>query len=180
MLKDRSDLDLIKEVKEKSDSEALTELVHRHTGVYIGVIQRYTYVDEVARQDLIDSKLYGIYQAALSYNPEKGMKFSSYVGECAKYECKTLISDRVHTTEVDENLAEEKIETPDTELCQLIISRAKRSQDRRFVEIFRRRHLLDTKQSWRRIGQDLHLSRQGALDIYNKGVADIRKHLPSK
>jgi hypothetical protein len=97
-----SDIDLIGRIKQSNDSAATRELVHRHTGIYISVIQKYEgYSDFKARanaEDLKEDKFVNIYQWALKYDPNretasgKPMQFGSYVGEMAKFLCKGAIS----------------------------------------------------------------------------------------
>lgn len=110
-----SDLDLIGRIKAQNDSAAVSELVHRHTGIYISVIQQYEgYSDFRARAnvpDLKDDKFINIYQFALKYDPTratesgKPMQFGSYVGQMTKFMCKKLISMGSESIELNEATA---------------------------------------------------------------------------
>lgn len=84
---------LIERVKTEQDSTALMELVTRHTGLYFDVVHRYaaTYPNVIKTRDLDDDKLFNIYQFILAYDPTRGMKLSTYIGDRTDYLCKTLL-----------------------------------------------------------------------------------------
>ena len=75
------DLALIKEVKVGSDAadQALRELIHRHSGIYLDIVNNYipTNCNFIRRSDVLQEKDYYIYQAALKYRDDKGTKFSN-------------------------------------------------------------------------------------------------------
>lgn len=84
---------LIDKVKEASDSEALTTLVNSHTGIYIDIVSKYAqvYPNVIKRDDLVDDRLYNLYRFILEYNPDKGTKLSTYIGDRTDYMCKGLL-----------------------------------------------------------------------------------------
>ena len=87
-----SDNQLIDNIQNHEDvTSSLEELVNRHSGIYFDIVTRYvplesTYCD---RQELFDDKDFNIYSAALKYNPEKGAKFSTFLGNETKFVCLT-------------------------------------------------------------------------------------------
>ena len=84
---------LIDRVKEVSDSEALTTLVNSHTGIYVSIVDKYAqvYPNVIKRDDLVDDRLYNLYRFILEYNPDKGTKLSTYIGDRTDYMCKGLL-----------------------------------------------------------------------------------------
>lgn len=110
-----TDLDLITRIKSTQDSEATRELVHRHTGIYMQIINRYeakSYFRAHANvPDLKDDRFINIYQWALKYQPDretesgKPMQFGSYVGKMATYMCKNIVSEGTESISIDENVA---------------------------------------------------------------------------
>jgi hypothetical protein len=110
-----SDIDLIGRIKARQDSAAVTELVHRHTGIYMEIIHQYEgysdFKSRVNASDLKDDKFLNIWQWALKYDPSrptnsgKPMQFGSYVGEMTKYLCKEATKAGSQSVELDENIA---------------------------------------------------------------------------
>lgn len=176
-----SDVQLIEQIKVKNDSSALMELVNRHTGIYVSMINNYTYIPNVERSDIIEHRYSNIYKYAMDYDPSHKMKFSSYVGQRAKYECQTIISSRALITseeEVTERTAmvfDSSVEDRDD--VNFLIERAKKTPDKRFFEIFKRRHLVDEAETFSEIGKVLHLSHEGVIRIYKKNMKVLKREI---
>lgn len=85
--------DLIARVKSEQDSAALLALVNRHTGIYFQVVNRYAsaYPNAIKARDLDDDKLFNIYKFVLAYDPTKGTKLSTYIGDRTDYLCKGIL-----------------------------------------------------------------------------------------
>ena len=67
-LKERPDKDLIEDIRNRVNAdESLKELIDRHTGIYMDIINNYIPNDNkiVNKKELIDDKSYNIYQAVL-------------------------------------------------------------------------------------------------------------------
>ncbi len=88
-----SESTLIHRVKDSADSEALKTLINTHTGIYVEIINRYSqaYPNTVKREDLIDDRYYNIYRFILDYDPNRGTKLPTYIGDRTDYMCKTLL-----------------------------------------------------------------------------------------
>jgi len=174
---DLSDVDLIKIVKETQDSGALTELVNRNTGIYCEIISRYTYVPAIERQDLVDHKFFNIYKYALSYDPNRNMKFSVFVGQQIKYECKTLLTNKVDTEEVSETLPSAPIKSSGIDLVKFIEDNSADISDQRFLPIFKMRHMDKESRSWKYIGRKLSITHEWARQIYNYNIKFLRNRI---
>lgn len=180
-----SDLQLISRVKEQHDSEAALALVDRHTGIYFNIIERYSSFLDFQRKtnvnDLKDDKTLNIYKWALTYDPNRGMKFGSYVGKMTEFMCKNLVSDNKETTELlDEVIPstdEGVIETVEREsaLDEIDLEVAE-TDDARFRQIFSLRHGKNAL-SWREIGQAIHMTHEGARKLYLKHIGAIKEHV---
>lgn len=90
--------DLISLVKTEQDSAALLALINRHTGIYFHVVNRYaaSYPNAIKAQDMDDDKLFNIYQFILAYDPNRGMKLSTYISDRTDYLCKTMLKKDEH------------------------------------------------------------------------------------
>lgn len=172
-----SDIDLIGKVKKENDSEALMTLISRHSGIYHNVVNKYTYVPEVERSDLIDHKAFSIYQYALAFDPAKNVKFSSYIGQRIKYECQSLIQKKIMVEEVSELLPDTSEKYQDTDLISFIIDNAQDLDDRRFLKIFKLRHFGEKKKSWRAIAKAVGMTNEGVRKIYLRNIEFIKNRL---
>ncbi len=175
-----SDLFLIEKIKNNQDSSALQELANRHTGIYVSTVKSYSYLNPVDQQDLIDHKLLNIYNAVLAYKPEKEMKFSTFVGQNIKWECQRMISKKAGVfEEVADSIQDDTatINRIDGEFSIMLMQELSQVEDKRFVEIFRMRHLQDPKNSWREIGTKLNISYECARKIYKKNIGYIKEKI---
>jgi DNA-directed RNA polymerase sigma subunit (sigma70/sigma32) len=176
-----SDYQLIEQIKKDKDNNALLELVNRHTGIYVDVISNYTFVPNITREDLIESKYTNIYKYALDFNPELKTKFSSYVGLRARYECQSCLTERKRIKEeevITENTVSVDTHVEETEdLIRYIWERVEQNSDKRFIEIFKMRHSTDKPESFYLIGDRLGLSHEGAIKIYRKNLLKLKKEL---
>lgn len=87
------DLYLINQVKQTGDSEAFSKLSACHSGVYLKVLDE-SLPDSFHRQkeDFREEKEFFLYDAVMKYDPNKGMKFSTYLGQTIKWKCMSLKS----------------------------------------------------------------------------------------
>lgn len=87
------DLALIEKVKTEQDSEALTQLASTTSGVYLSIVNRYAavYPNTIRRDDLADDRLFNLYRFILDYDPTRGTKLSTYIGDRTHWMCKTLL-----------------------------------------------------------------------------------------
>ena len=83
------DYQLVNNIKENKEADfSLKELIDRHTGIYLDIVNKYTQTANTTNKlDLIDEKDYNIYQAALKYKSDKGTKFPTFLGNETKWIC---------------------------------------------------------------------------------------------
>ena len=100
-----SDLSLINKIKQENDGGCLEELISRHSGIYVYIVDKYTknksYVTN--RDFILDDKDYMIYQSALSYKPDMNSKFSTFLANQTKWKCLNAINSSKNkpTTDID-------------------------------------------------------------------------------
>ena len=85
-----SDIKLINKVKVKKCSKSLNELISRHSPLCFNIYQRYVPAmmnSGINIQDVYKERDFLIYQSAISYNPEKKTKFSTWLGNQVRYFC---------------------------------------------------------------------------------------------
>jgi hypothetical protein len=81
---------LIYNVKTKSCNSSLLELITRHSGICFSIGKKFSNYGGVDINDINDNKDWIIYSAALSFNGDKGSKFSTWLGNQVKYYCLNL------------------------------------------------------------------------------------------
>ena len=90
-----SDLSLINKIKKDSNNKCLEELIDRHSGIYIYIVDKYTKskYSSVCRSTILDDKDYVIYKSALDYNPNRNSKFSTFLANQTKWKCLNTINE---------------------------------------------------------------------------------------
>lgn len=183
-----SDIQLINQIKDKQDSQAVVELVNRHTGIYINILQRYAsnpaFSHRANVDDLKQENTINIYQWALSYNPDKNMKFGSYVGQMTKFMCKNIMCRNAEFQELDET----KITSTESEVTEIaevdsaiedVKQEVLKINNPIFHKIFEMRHSNKKPMTWRSIGNAVNMTHEGARKLYNKHINFIRQHASS-
>jgi DNA-directed RNA polymerase sigma subunit (sigma70/sigma32) len=173
-----TDNDLIKKVKEEQDSSALNELVSRHTGLYVKIVNTYSYVPPIERQDILNDKTYNIYQYALDYDPNRNMKFSVYIGQRLKWDCIGAISDKIDTEEISSEIEDKTIDSSKNGgVLDFIVENTSEITDKRFFDIFKYRHLMDKPLSWKKIGEEVGMTYEGARKIYLHNIEFLKNRI---
>jgi RNA polymerase sigma factor (sigma-70 family) len=187
------DIDLINKVKKESNSDALKELENRHTGIFNQMVKKYYkhLIDFGANpDDIINDKLFVIYKSALNFNPDKNVKFSTWLGNQARYYCLNCINKQTNTISMDniniKNVIEnnqikyEKDISINKENSDLIFSILDRIKDDRISKIFKLRYFNNKKlTSWNKISKKLKISTQTAINLHNKGKLLLKNKLTS-
>ena len=181
------DLALIKEVKVGSDAadQALRELIHRHSGIYLDIVNNYipTNCNFIRRSDVLQEKDYYIYQAALKYRDDKGTKFSTYLGNETKWMCMNLFNKnkKFPLLTIDEGgvLDQEHSPPPSFNMAEFekVIELTRAHPDKRVEVIFRLRYIEGENNKlmpWQKISTELDMSIQGCINIHNAALKTFK------
>ena len=90
MIHNQTDVELTANLKNDIEAEAsLKELVGRHSGIFLDIVNNYVPNNSPTchKQDIIDEIEYYIYNAGLKYDQNRGAKFSTFLGNEAKWLC---------------------------------------------------------------------------------------------
>lgn len=191
-----SDLDLIEGIKNKGSSgECLSELVARHSGIFLSMVNNYTpppsSLQKSHKDDLINDKCYYIYQAALKYDENKNTKFSTYLGNETRWMCLNLYNrdKKRKITDIDLNepsfreIPEDKdtaSEQSKKDFIEKVFSIIEKDPDSRICKIFKMRYqegFSNKVTPWKKIGEELKLSIQGCINIHDRTINKIKKEL---
>lgn len=177
--------------KDKDNEKALSILINRHSGLCIEMINRYTHPAQgnSVRNELIKDKGYHIYHAVLKFNPNKGSKFSTYLGNEMRWKCLNIYnkSKRHKSIPVEEELidyfsycAKDKNEDKKHDVFENIISYASKHPDERVGRIFNLRYVVgknNTVMPWSSISSDLNMSIQGCINIHDLAMSKFKQRI---
>lgn len=187
------DIDLINKIKNKNDSLALKELEARHSGICHQMIKKYYHNmvnSGIDPEDIASDKLMVIYRSVLNYNPEKNVKFSTWLGNQMRYHCLNCLNKKgpllAMESDAIKNIVEQNqkknnySESLIKEKSDFIFSLLERTKDERILKIFKLRYFNDSKHmAWNKIGKTLGISTQTAINLHNKGKRFIKNKLTS-
>ena len=188
------DYQLVENIKTNKKAEtSLQELIGRHTGIYLDIVNKYTQNGNTTNKlDLIDEKDYNIYQAALKYKSDRGTKFPTFLGNETKWIClnkynKKKKEPQLSIEDIKEvdilNTKNEKIKKEDLEVFTEAIKFSKKHKDKRVEKIFEMRYITGEKNKvmpWKKISEELDMSIQGCINIHNSAIEKFKIELKDK
>lgn len=192
-IKTTNDQELIRNVINQNDSYSFKELELRHSGICHKMIKKYYHnmlQSGIDPEDIIEEKAYVIYKSILNFNPEKNVKFSTWLGNQMRYHClNTINKNNHHITMEDEaikNIIEKnqlKIDNQNLsykEKNDMIFSILDRLKDKRVKKIYKLRYFNAKRlMSWADIGRKMKLSTQTVINLHNKGKNLLKNKLTS-
>jgi len=183
---------LINRIKKYHCSNALKSLDEIHGGLCVKIIKKYLNqlsYKNYSLEDLIKDKTYVVYQAALSFDPKRNIKYSSWLGNQMRYFCLNIINKNKNNLCLDDEnikfLVEKKqieeMSNFDPNKIDYIFDILSNMKDKRIHKIFKMRYFDGKKlKSWNEIGKKLHISTQTAINIHNKTIDFLNKKITSK
>ena len=197
MLNTETDVTLTENLKNDVEAEAsLKELVDRHSGIFLNIVNNYVPNNSPTchKQDIIDEIEYYIYNAGLKYDQTRGAKFSTFLGNEAKWLClnqhhknkKYLLAASPESEFAFENMSNEEKEEHNPHLNEALLCKIfeiiEKHPDERVRRIFKLRYLdpeFNKLTPWQKVGKELKMSIQGCINIHNSAIKIIRKNLTS-
>ena len=192
-LKKRTDEELILSIKNNKESEeSLNELITRHSGIYVSMVNIYAHSSSPLsnKSEFLQDKVYNIYQSALKFDPSRGAKFSTYLGNETKWKCLNSISKSARCPETScedivLELNQEKTNLDhknilDKELIDAIIDIVQKNSDDRVHKIFSMRYIEGDKNKvmpWKKVSNRMNLSIQGCINIHDSAILKIKNKL---
>ena len=194
LINNLEDQQLVENIKKnKKTEDCLQELIGRHTGIYLDIVNKYTQNGNTTNKlDLIDEKDYNIYQAALKYKSDKGTKFPTFLGNETKWLCLNKYNKRKKEPQINiEDVKEgdilsqktDKIKKEDLEIFSEAIKFSKSHKDPRVEKIFEMRYITGEKNKvmpWKKISEELNMSIQGCINIHNSAIDKFKIELKDK
>ena len=192
------DLQLINNIKNNNDEDSLKELIHRHSGIYIDMVNKHIpeSLEGVDKEDIMEDKDFCIYDAAINFDESKNAKFSTYVGNLARWKCLNIYNKKIKfpqesinsTSVLHSNSSKSSgsnlFTAPSTNFMEDMETLGKiyecieNAQDPRVKKIFTMRYSSGrTLTPWRKIAKKLDISIQGAINIHNKQISELKKQI---
>ena len=184
---------LIKKIKKYNCSDSLRELENMHGGLCVKIIKKYLNQlndKNFSIEDMLKDKVYVVYQSALSFDPKRNIKYSTWLGNQIRYFCLNTLNKNKNNLCLDNEkikyLVEKKqIEESNTQMDQskldYIFDIIHNMKDKRIEKIFKMRYFDSKKlKAWNEIGKKLHISTQTAINIHNKALEFLNKKITSK
>lgn len=186
-----NDIFLIERVKQKGDTESLSLLIQRHSGIYLEMVNSVipNNCDFLDKNDILDDKDISIYKAIMNFDPNKNTKFSTYLGNETKWKCLNMFNrgTKYKHIDIDEFKEDSNFITNETlndlhtkETLNKIFNLVENHPDKRVARIFNLRYkvgLANKTMPWKDVAKKINLSIQGCINIHNKFIEEIKKEL---
>ena len=178
---------LIKQIKSKSCNDSLLELISRHSGICFSIGKKILSTSNVHLNDLTDNKDWIIYSSAISFNPDMGSKFSTWLANNVKYFClniKNKVSKYVNSEEdlieflLNKNNNETKI-CNKQETIHAITDLLDSISDKNVKDAIYYRYLSNKDRilNYAEVAQILNVTPQTALNWHNKFISLAKNKL---
>lgn len=184
------DIQLINKVKNSRDENSLKELIERHSGIYVEMVNKYlpNSMEGINKNDVLEDKNFCIYDAAIKFDENKKAKFSTYIGNLARWKCLNIYNKKIKFPQesIFEDFSRKNIRFSQSETLDIekeediknVFKIINNSQDPRVQKIFKMRYQDGKKLTpWKKIAKKLDLSIQGCINIHNKHLTEIKKYV---
>ena len=184
-----SDLSLINKIKENKDSSCLEELIDRHSGIYVYIVDKYTKSknSKINRSTILEDKDYTIYKSALDYDPTRNSKFSTFLANQTKWKCLNAINDFTNKNfiNIDDfyGIRESSYDLIEDinriEAFDIFNNCLEVESDKRVKKIIDIRYNTTNNRlvPWREVSNKLGLSIQGCINIHNRFIEKVKNKL---
>jgi RNA polymerase sigma factor (sigma-70 family) len=193
MIKEQNDVKLAELVRENSDSSALNELIDRHSGICYKIYNKYFYKNfSLYAQDLQMEKDSLIYQAAKTYNPDFGTKFSTWLGNVVTYACLNACNNNNKEIAMDSDILNQFVDSnleqqmsflnKNKDMISQIEDAIDSSCDKTAKEVIKMRYLSNGNKvkTFKEIADHFGVSTQTVVNWHDKFISFLRKKLKSE
>jgi len=181
---------LIKNILKNQCNESLKELANRHSGMLFNIGKKYCSSCNLDLNDLNDNKYWIIFNAVQSFNPQKGSKFSTWLGNqirffCLNYKNKNnkllTIEDSILEFFINDNSKKDN-SSNQKEIINKIIDLFNQISDSNTKNAiyYRYFHNKDRILNYAEIAEILKVTPQTVLNWHNKFIDFAKKKLTNK
>lgn len=191
-LENKTDEFLIRKVQNNGCEDSLKTIIARHSPLCYKIYRKYMpsfNVKNIDINEIYQQKDYVIYKTIESFNFDKKVKLSTWLGNQIRYQCLNAINKKENIIYlenkdlefiIDKNYNNESASKLN-ELKDYINSLLEQLKDVRIYQIFNMRYFEHgSNQTWTKIGKKMKMSTQNAINLHNKGVKILKNKLTSK
>jgi RNA polymerase sigma factor (sigma-70 family) len=188
-MKRLKDETLIKKIVEKQCNKSLIELVNRHHGMIFNIGKKYCGPCNLDISELNDNKYWIIFNAAKSFNPTKGSKFSTWLANQLRFFClnyknknsKLIPIENEHLEFFINNFAKNENHSNKKEIINNIVDLFNQISDpnTKNAIYYRYFHNKERILNYSEIAKILNVTPQTVLNWHNKFVQFAKKKLTS-
>ena len=182
------DADLIKLIKNKNCSDSFVTLETRHSNLYYSICNKFS--SRVDLDEVYKDKAYVMYRAVMSFQSDRGAKFSTWFGNYARYHCLNYIKNNHKYVNSEEDtmvhffnkksLADYDQNKDHKNELDHAFSILEKLTDKRIFKIFKLRYLHEgPKLTWKQIAEKFDLTPQTIINLHTKGRRALRKKMKS-
>lgn len=178
-----NDSSLVEDIQKDNNrsNQSLIELIERHSALCFDIYKKYSSAMEASGlcvQDMYKEKNYIIYKAAKTFDPTRKVKFSTWVGNQARYQCLNAINgNHLYPVEdsqldyyVDKNAAETQPQDLSNDI-EFIFNILDQLKDSRIKRVFKLRYFghPTKKMPWSKVAKEIDTSTQTAINLHERG-----------
>jgi len=174
------DYELILRVRDEACCESFEKLVDRHTGIVykiMGKYKRYIQTNGLDFEEIREEKQFLLYESIRSFNPDKGVKFSTWAGNQTRYFClnrvrkearKILVPDEKINYFLDNTERESIIDFE--EIKELVFFLLSKLKDPRMKRVFELRYFSGSRKvvPFHKIAKVMEVAPQTVVNLHNK------------
>ncbi len=190
----KTDSQLTKKLKSHGCEKSFLELCRRYENVYYKICQKYRHAlvkSGVQPEDVYAEKDLIVLKCALSFDPGRKTKFSTWLGNYAKFTCLNYVNSKKYTFNTDSqelhDYIEETQQVPDhtnnlNEEYEILKRTIEGLKDSRIKRIFEMRYFSEHKKgrTWKNISENLGMSIQTAINLHKRGLEIMKNRLKNK
>ena len=182
------DLELVREVKEKKSEDALLELIERHSGLFYKTVSKNLPFSKNSWNidELVERKEHLFYEAIETFDPDRNIKFHTWLANKTKYLClsqRSKLRDEPDFCEFDEGFGKETDLSPDSYLSkkeevERILFLASKRCTPKALEIFEKKYFGGENGaglSFSEIAEEMEISPQAVQASHAKTLKVIKK-----
>ncbi len=191
------DNSLVKRVKVDGCNDSFKEILNRHQKLFYRICQNYMSILESKghkRDDVLSDLSFVVFKAVKTYKQNKKTKFSTWLGNCSKYFCLSLINLKDRFIDADEetitfyinNQSKENYDREEsrTEDKEYIFQILKKLKDPRIPKVFELRYFdqdkKNKKATWSVIAKKINTSTQTAINLHQRGIDILNKKIKAE
>ena len=187
------DSKLISDIKNSSlPDKTLKILIDKHFPMFLNLYKKYSSAlnaSGINKEDLFKEKDYIVYKSVLSYDEKKGSKFSTWLYNQFRFEFLNQINKKDNLLPMEDASLNYLIDSKSTfqntidykHTNDYIFSLLESLSDKRISRIYQLRYFHHKKlMPWSKIGKELNISTQTAINLHNKGMSFIKNKIISK